>query len=235
MANDHKGPVRRGWEWLGHLHLAEWLWTLMISAVNALGVGYAAWWTWATQWGYLPIYLSALAAFTLTIWIINGVLWLRRQARPSRARISFDYSYAMALEDIEFVIDDTNAFNTLELRPKFRNVANGPVKFMVEKIDIRIEDRIAQARHIEGVIPRATLRTIILNSGFTREAYDKFNERSGGIMEYIIKYGYPDEQYTRQVSTSIELAFTKHPSDEQGNRRLFHRWIIKEESDIDIR
>jgi hypothetical protein len=195
MVDGPRRPLRRGWEWLGHIHLAEWIWTLIVSALNGIGVGYAAWWAWATQWGYLPIYLSGLTAFTLTIWLINGVIWLRRQARPSHTRIAFDYSYAMALEDVEYSVDDDNEVNTLEVRPRFRNVASGPIKFIVEKIETRIEDRIASARQIDGVIPRATLRTIIPNSGFRRDAYDQFRDRTKGMMGYVVRYGHPDDEY----------------------------------------
>jgi hypothetical protein len=126
MAEERKGRLQRGWEGLGHIHLAEWIWTTIVSAVNAGGVGYAAWWAWATQWGYLPVYLAVLFSFTLSIWLINGFIWMRRQSRPSQARISFDYSYAMALESILPAIDVKNDVNTLEIRPAFRNVANGP-------------------------------------------------------------------------------------------------------------
>lgn len=75
---------------------ASSLWPVAVSAVLSLGTG---WWASATQWGYLPIFLAGFGIFAASIWLLNSIIWLQRQHRPGRQRISFDYSYGLALEE----------------------------------------------------------------------------------------------------------------------------------------
>lgn len=234
MAEKSKGRLRHAWDALAHVHLADWLGTLALSALNGAGVGYAAWWAWATQWGYLPVYLAALFAFTLSVWLVNGFIWMRRQRRPSHARIAFDYSYALALEGVEICVEDGNEASTMQIRPQFRNVGNGPVKFFIEKLDTTVEDRIASGhRDFDGVIPRAIVRTIMSGAGFQQDAYDQFHDRTTGVMEYAVKYGHPDDAYSRRVTATVALQIVKR-KDGAGKRTASLIWIMQNEADASI-
>jgi len=233
MAEEHKGFFRRITEWLGHIHLATWLWMLAVSIVNGGAVAYLTWWQWATQFGYVPIYLAALLAFAVSIWIINGFIWLRGQRRPSPARISFDYAHSLALEHITCGLDQENAENTLEIRPMFRNVANGPIKFNIEKMSTQIEDRIVTIEGINGVIPHGIQRTIIPNKGFSKKAYEQFKNRTNGTLEYDIVYGHPDDKPSRRTTSQIHIDIFKR-QDDKGKPTVALNWIVRTVSDVSI-
>jgi hypothetical protein len=120
------------------------LWAVVMSAAIPVGTG---WWAWATQWGYLPIFLAGLGVFAASIWSLNGIIWLQHQRRPSRQRISFDYSYGLALEDIIFSHDEGNIENYLEFRLALRNVTNGPLQIKIDRLSFFIEDRFANSKN----------------------------------------------------------------------------------------
>ena len=217
------------WEALGHIHLGEWLWTLLVSAINTVAT---VRWAWVTQWGHLPIYLVALATFTLSIWLINGLIWIARQSRPSHARITFDYSHGLALDGLSLGLDLQNNENTFELRPKFLNVSGGPIKYSVEKLDFKVEDRIVQIKNMSGgVLPKGVGRTFIPNAGFRREAYDQFSDRARGEFEYSLVYGHPDDRdYARRAKGICSLDIFKM-KDKDGEPVVTINWIFRDESD----
>ncbi len=77
------GKAKTIWEWIGHLHVATWLfelipgsWSWVVSVILVV-VGV---WAWIEQWNYLPIPALLFIVATI-IWIINGVLWYR--GRPA--------------------------------------------------------------------------------------------------------------------------------------------------------
>jgi hypothetical protein len=166
------------------------------------------------------------------IWVVNGTIWLRRQQRPSRERISFDYSYALSLEGIDASFDQNNPSNTLEVRPQFRNVANGPLRYMVEQFSVQIEDRIVSFNNLPPyIIPRSALRAM-LHPGFRREAYDQFAQKTVGQMRYCIVYGHAEDSfYSRRVTVVVSLDLTKHDSTRNS---VWCNWIIREEKDVSI-
>src|SRR5579884_1046422 len=202
------------------------LWAPTVSLAVAAAAGF---WTWAAQWGYLPIFLVGLGVFTVVLWGVNGLIWLQRQRRPSRARVSYDYSYALASEEVIPSLDLENNQNTLKFRLAFTNVANGALKYHVEKLQIFLEDRFATARIGTSVIPRATRMLMIPNAGFGRGAFDSFPERTHGHLEYSIIYGHPEDPYSWRSIKSIELHIKKSIKDRQPNVGLI--WIIRSESE----
>ena len=135
---------QRIWESLGHLSLVAWLVDIGRNAafvVSTITAAVVAYWTWSTEHGYLPVFFAALATFVAVVWAINGIVWLRGQARPSRARILFDYSYGLSLEAVPTALDLNNSDNTFEVRLYLRNLASGPMKLLVEKFHTTIGDR----------------------------------------------------------------------------------------------
>ena len=237
MAED-KNFARRTWEWVSHIHVITWLieiihwltaqWSVVVSATLSIG---AAYWAWATQWGYLPVALVALGVFVASIWGLNGILWLRRQSRPSRARISFDYSYGLPLENVVGSLDPENKDNTLEIRLVVRNVASGPAKVLLEKMRVTIEDRFVEVTNIPFVLPRDLRLTVIPNAGFKLEAYRKFKDRTTGQLEYSMLYGHPSEAYSRRATKTLQLDVfkRKNPGKKES---LTVNWLLRTEDDL---
>lgn len=116
--------VALAWKRVSDASVLAWLVSLPVGIV-------ASFWAWATSWGYLPVAVFGLGIFVITIWGFIGIVWLRRQNRPSRRRVSFDYSYGIAIEDVRIAFDKDNINNMLQFFPDLRNHANGPMKFCV--------------------------------------------------------------------------------------------------------
>jgi hypothetical protein len=232
-----KEKFAKGWEWAGHLHLATWIAQAIVAQWNAIipgAVAFAtAYWASASRLGYLEVFLVTIGVFTSGIWAINGMVWLRRQARPSREHIAFDYAYALALEEIAPSLDLNNLENTLELRPKFRNVANGPMRVLIDRMDVRLEDRFYQARIANFVIPRAVQRTVLTNFGFRREAFDAFPSRARGTIELSILYGHPEDRYSRRSTKILRIdVFKGIDPDSQQVASITVNWIVEAEDDV---
>jgi hypothetical protein len=236
MSQD-KGWLARAWTWVGHLRLMVWLvgaivavatnWTILTSLVFAI---VTAVWAWAIQWGSFPVFLFTFGVFSTSIWLLNGLIWFYRQRRPSQQRISFDYSYGLALEQIYPALDLGNLENTLEMRLVIRNVANGPLRYEIDKFQFIVEDRFVNATIKTSVIPRLMSTTIFPGAGFKKDAYEQFQERTTGRLEYLIKYGHPEFPLSWKSEKTIELHLFKK-ADDQGNPGVNLVWIIANEKD----
>jgi hypothetical protein len=215
------------WKRISDASVAVWLWGLPVS-------GGFSYWAWVLQWGYLPIALTGLGVLVATIWGFNGIVWLRRQRRPSKAQVTFDYSYALALEEVVPSLDVANASNTLEVRLKIRNHANGPMKFMVERLHTTIGDRFwTMPAKFEAILPRAGGITLFPGGGFTKEAFDKFADTTNGGLEFSILYGHPEDNLSRRATKTLKLNVFKR-KDEKGNPFVLVNWVIESENDVAV-
>jgi hypothetical protein len=236
MEKKHNSLVRRSVEWLGHIHLVAWLLeitqaTTIVALIGAIGAGY---WAFVTQWGYLPIALTALAVFGGVLWAINGVVWLRRQRRPSKASVTFDYSYGVVLEAVETSYDANNEGNSFEIRLRIRNHASGPMSFEFERIHVTIGDRFHTAPSgIIGVLSRVEAITIFPGGGFSKEAVARFKERDHGTLEYSILYGHPEDKLSRRSQKTLHLDVLKM-EDKNGDLAVSVNWVIRAQSDREI-
>lgn len=230
------GFFRRAWGWVAHIRLATWLFDIahggtVLAVMGAVGAGY---WAYLTQWGYLPIALTFLGVFVAAIWGINGILWMQGRNRPSKARITFDYSYGLNLDGLGVGFEPDNENNALQFWLQLRSHTNGPVKYSVEKFRTTVEDRFIDIpRTVTGILPRAGQITIYPGSGLKKEAIDAFKNRFYGTIEYSILYGHPEDALSRRWSRTLTLEVIKK-KDETGKEGVTHFWFVKEDSDIPI-
>jgi hypothetical protein len=180
----------------------QWLLALPIS-------GIISYWAWITQWGYLPVVLTSIIVFAVVIWIFNGIIYMQRQRRPSKARIIFDYAYAIPVTDIQFGLDLQNKANTLEIRPRIKNVAPGPVKYRAARLLVTFNDRFVEWGCNDSILSREIERTIIPNKGFDAAAYESFGPETQGKLEFEILYGHPNDEFARRTSKKFDLIFFK--------------------------
>ena len=221
-------------KWLGRI--GGWIdatvsvafnWQVIVSAVAGVGAGV---WAWGTQWGYLPIALTALGVFVAVLWAWNGIIWLRSQRRPTRSMLTFDYSYGLSLEDVIAALDLDNEQNTLEIRLKIRNLTNRPIKVSVERLHIIIEDRFYTIPTAIGfILARVEARIIFPGGGFGRAAYDAFKDRTSGTLEFVIIYGHPEDIFVRRAEKNVNFSIAKHKAD--GSESVSLNWIVREETD----
>ncbi|MCI0556689.1 MAG: hypothetical protein L0287_37595 [Anaerolineae bacterium] len=190
--------------------------------------GGASYWAWVSQWGYFPIALTGLGVFVATIWGINGIIWARRQSRPSKARMAFDYSYGIALDEVIPAHDEGNEMNCLEFRFQIRNVAPGPMKYKAERIDVIIGDRIRTSRDIVGILPRNSWIQLKIG-GFEKTMVNALDDRTVGTHEFSIIYGHPQDEYSRRAKKKIRFDLVKKDGKVTGAP-----WVILEENDDPI-
>jgi hypothetical protein len=221
---------------VGDIHVITWLFeishgSVFVSSVMAAGVAY---WTWSTEHGYLPVFFAALGTFVAVVWAINGIVWLRSQARPSKARITFDYSYGLSLEEVRPSLDVENVDNILEIRLYVRNLTNGPMKILIERFHTTIEDRFyTSPKHGQSVLSRAAATTLFPGGGFKKDAFDKFADRATGTLEFSILYGHPEDAFSRRAAKTLRLDLFKRRND-KGELSVNINWIVQAESDIAI-
>ncbi|SRR6266851_8487549 len=202
---------------------AHWLTTLLLFAMST---GLPIWTAISEHWSWPLAIALGVVLFAVGLWIINGIVWLRRQTRPSKAKITFDYSYGIALDDISPSIDPNNETNNLEFRFQIRNVAPGPIKYKAERIDVVVDDRIKSARDITGTLPRNSWIQLKVG-GYEKKIVDTLPDRVAGTYEFSIIYGHPDDEYSRRCKKKIRFDLIKHPN-------VAAPWLIQLETDESI-
>lgn len=206
-------------------------WAVIVSAITATAFGF---WAWSAKFAHLPIGIIALVAFAVTMWTINGVIWYANQRRPSKARITFDYSYGLMLEGIQPALDVENDVNRLEFRLQVRNAATGPIRLRVEKFRVTIEDRFYEMpQPVPAILPRASPLTVFPGGGFNKAAYEAFQPRTQGRLEMSILYGHPEDQMSRRADKVLALHLFKR-RDKDGQETVTLTWLIASESDVAV-
>ncbi len=202
-------------------------WGAIMSALASVGTLALAYWQWGTQYGYVPILLAGLFASAGTIWVINGVVWLRRQRRPGRQRTTFDYSFGLALTGLYLGHDTESDESNLQLGLNLFNAAPGPLRYEVESFDVVIGDRTI-AR------PNFANRGAILSRGCGAQFfYQPFarnmvpDRRTQGVIRYSIKYGHPEFGFSRRSKKELDVTM-------RGGEKPWVVYITRFESDEEI-
>ncbi len=182
---------------------AHWLTTLLLFAMST---GLPIWTAISEHWSWPLAIALGVVLFAVGLWIINGIVWLRRQTRPSKAKI--------------------NETNNLEFRFQIRNVAPGPIKYKAERIDVVVDDRIKSARDITGTLPRNSWIQLKVG-GYEKKIVDTLPDRVAGTYEFSIIYGHPDDEYSRRCKKKIRFDLIKHPN-------VAAPWLIQLETDESI-
>lgn len=202
-------------------------WNVVVGLLGAAAIAYQA---WIEDYGVLAIALTALGAFAAIIWSWNGLVWLRRQRRPSKAMLDFDYSYSLALEQVVPALDLENERNTLEFRLVVKNTSQRPIRMQPEKIEFRVEDRFVEAIPRGSIIAANMSITIIPNRGFSKDAWLTFKDRTHGSIVFSILYGHPDYPFSRRAIKYLDIDLFK--TDE--GKGVIINWLISHEADQEV-
>jgi len=232
------GPIRKTWDWVGHIHLVSWLadlvvhgWTYAVSGAAATLFGR---WAFISHYGALPVALVALFVFVAAVWSLNGLVWLNGQRRPSRARIKFDYTWGLAVDNVVPGLDLENKQNTLEFRMIVRNATNGPIRVHLKTMTVTIEDRFYTFSDVSFVLSMGGSTTVIPDAGFDSTAYSSFKDRTVGTLTYEAEYGHPSDRYARVSARKLELHVFKHRTAvprQKPTQAVIVNWLLREETD----
>jgi hypothetical protein len=122
-----------------------------------------------------------------------------------------------------------NNKNTLEVRIFLRNFSGVPIKFVMAKLDEKIEDQLVATTNRGAVIPRESQLTFFPSGGFSRQQYDAFKDRTTGRIEYEILYGPSDGPPVRRAIKVLQLNVFIHRAS--GKEEALINWVIEKESD----
>lgn len=164
-------------------------------------------WAWITKWGYFPIALSGIITFGVALWIFNGFIWLRNQKKPIREKLSFDYSYGLALTGLHLGFDERSNDHAFQLGLILFNATSLPIKYLVEDIIIIVGDRtIASPQFVNrtALISSRTNNTFFYPS-FRKEAITSNTNNVEAIIKYSIKYGHPEFGFVRKSQKNIKV------------------------------
>jgi hypothetical protein len=182
---------------------------LMSAALSILVLASAS----LTSWIETPAVHSAGFAFIFSLWTIIGVLFLYDRSRPRLVSPAADYRYGLTLEQIGVLFyprDD----NCLQFTLMLRNVSPGPVHYDVDMFDIRITSRVSpkiKRGDLSAYMARGAMRGANMTP-FRRSDIIEFYGRSVmGTLDFIVKYGAPDEDPVRQLTMSWTI-FLQFPN-----------------------
>src|SRR5688500_18407058 len=100
--------------------------------------------------------------FTVVIWAINGLIWLKRQNSLSKSKINFDYLYDLDLTALSLGFDKENDKHNIQVGLKLRNSTSGPLEYYVETFDVILGDKTIPKPNFKSrraVIPHGATRT----------------------------------------------------------------------------
>jgi hypothetical protein len=183
------------------------------------------------QLWFWPI-VAALAGLVVGMWIDSFV---RRRGSADAGTsethdtTAADYAYGLVLVVIQPSLDDKNPGNTFELRLVMRNSVGLPLKFEVEKYEIIYGDIILKCAVNGAVIPKDGVLTLFPGRGLTRSQYAGLPPRSAGTLEYQIKYGHPDKDFSRRSYKLLQIDLFKKKGRADIN------WMIRNESEELVR
>lgn len=142
-----------------------------------------------------------------------------------------DYSYGLGLAEIIPSLDIRNPDNCLEFRLHLRNdVTDAPLRFFVDKIEYTIEGKtVSAAAASPATLAKGGTLVFFPNAGFSRKDYNSFKMRTTGLLQYTIRYGAPNGNYTRSTSKAFDLQIFKQPK-----QQLAVNWTVRTESDSQI-
>jgi hypothetical protein len=134
----------------------------------------------------------------------NGIIWLKTITLPLMTKLSFDYSYGLALSRLQLGIDDNQEGAALQLGLWLKNATDAPLKYNVDEFDIILGDRAIIEpifKNRGGVISKG-MEQLFFYPPFNKSVLDAIKPRIEGKIKYSIKYGHPETDFIR-VSKKI--------------------------------
>jgi hypothetical protein len=177
-------------------------------------------------WQVSAVVLGAIVVTRLLL----APYWIWKEDRATIR--SQSYAYGLALTGIQPSLDIENNENTLEIRLFLRNFSGSPIKFVMKRLDEKIEAQLVSTADRGAVIPRDVQLTFFPSGGFSRQQYDAFKDRTSGTIEYELLYGPPDGPPVRRAIKVLQLTIFIRRSAGNGSPSI--NWVIEKESDEPI-
>jgi hypothetical protein len=187
-------------------------WGIVVSVATGVVAS-----VWSVTLGFFqhPAVQVAIGVSLATLWSIIGVTYLADRRRPRIVRTSPDYRYGLTFEGLipNLVPHAEDAW--LGLGVQIRNFTQAPIRYSIEKFDIRIGTRTlpkTQGRPLKGYLARGGAKIGGAPSFKKDDLREFFGKRVVGTAECSIIYGHPEEAPVRRLTINMELHFEFTPT-----------------------
>lgn len=161
-----------------------------------------------------------IGVFLATLWTLIGVLALVDRRKPRSVSMFPDYRYGLTFEGMipNFVSTDSwmPEPGGLQFGIMLRNFTPGPIKYVLESLDIRLGTRSIpkyKPNSVSGYMARGSGRQAQgegFPSGSMAEFYGKGPIK--GTADFSVAYGPPEENSIRRLKISVELLMIFPPN-----------------------
>ena len=165
---------------------------------------------WALAFANRDDVRTAAVVFLVILWTCVGISILIDRRRPRTVKSEQDYRYGLTFEGFHPVIGAEFDQDDSELRfaIQLRNFSSGPIKYMLEDVDIRIGNRalpLLLKGTLFGFMARGSGRTSTTSAFKRRDFKELVGHRLEGTAKFIIVYGHPEMPPVRQLTITMSL------------------------------
>jgi len=186
---------------------------------------------WATAYNFFsqPHVGMAIFMFLIAFWTYIGFVILIDRTKPQSVRAVPDYRYGLTFEGIFPGIDALNDAEWLTFALQIRNFSQAPIKYTVEKFDLRIGSRALPepTKTLSGYLPRGGGKTIAPSKFNKDEVREFFGKRVRGTAKMILIYGHPEEKPIRRLTIEANITL-QLPTDDEAKVIAFGADIVNE-------
>lgn len=218
--------------WLSSVFPAQWA-----AVLTATGATLLLWLSAGARIFTSPEFIGAALIFVLILWTLIGLFWLAGRRRPVEVFIARDYSYGLTFQGLSAIWDIRNEDATLQLAIALHNYCPGPLRYSVEKFDVRIDTRSLPDLEIattNNFLPRGAQRPFYQMPFKKAHVQEFLGKRQEGTVSISIAYGDVEKPPSRRLSMSFTTFFA-FPVEGGALDHLGFNSIISSEKDEAIK
>ena len=197
--------------------IGQFLWQFIVPIAGAVLAAITAFWGWAANWGYLPIFLAVLFVFAAVLWSYIGIQFVRAKPSPSGSgtapQVKYDPSaWGLEIPNMRLVYIAGDDAAEWVFRASLINRFPWPLRVFIEKMELNLESRTpetdvfpANGIIIAGMIGNVNSFPDISLMRFKPDLLPKKSAFEGNV-RFEILYGYPDAGYTRRAIREYFIA-----------------------------
>lgn len=188
------------------IQLATTNWVLTISAI--LGI-------WASFTDYVvglvhnPQIQTGVGVSLVLLWTGMAIAYLYDRRRPRIVKSEPDYRYGLTFEGLYPALNTNREDRWFALGVQIRNFSQAPIRYNVERFDLRIGTRSLSAsqstRPLRGYLARGGGKISGLPSFHKNDLKEFFGKPAVGSAECSIIYGHPEQKPVRRLIIKMEI------------------------------
>lgn len=211
-------------------------WGVVASALIGLLAGLSSWAVHAFQ---IPAVYVSVGVFLAALWTVVGVTSLMDRRRPRLIQPYQDYRYGLTFEGLAPVFTQSNSDmpepGSLQFHINTRNYGPGPLRYVLESVDVRIGTRASvkyKKDSVQGYMARGAARTVRPDSFKPGDLSEFFGKGiTEGSIDFSICYGPPEGPLVRRLQMSLQLFFV-FPKEAGGGLGYSDSIILERDESI---